>query len=133
EKGGDKTELVLKGLMGGNPFYQEMNTVTTQEMEVTGMKHKQEQKQTFWFKWTPKGDKSKDGDFTVEQEILDIKMDIDIGGNKISYDSTDKVQPKNPMSEFFKQLLGAKFTITIGPKDGVLTVKDVKGVDELIG
>ena len=96
----------------GKPFYQEMTTETNQTMTIQGNKVENQQKQTFYFSWTPK--EKKDDSYTVVQKILGVKMDIDIAGNKISYDSTAAQQPKNPMSEFFKQLVNSEFTITIG-------------------
>jgi hypothetical protein len=132
-KGGEKVELTFKAFEGKEPFYQEMNTVTSQHMTVMGMKHQQEQNQTFYFSWTPDPAKSKDGKYVVTQKILGIKMNIDIGGNKIAYNSLDKEQPKNPMSEFFKALIGAEFTITIGKdKEGKLNVEKVEGVSALV-
>jgi hypothetical protein len=113
-------------------FYQEVHTVTEQEMTVMeNIKHKQKQDQKFWFSWTPK-EKTKNGDFVVVQKILGVNMDIDIATNKISYHSTDPQQAKNPMSEFFKALIGTEFTLTIGKEGNRYVVKDVKGVTELV-
>jgi hypothetical protein len=113
-------------------FYQELKTVTNQEMTVMeNIKHKQVQDQTFWFSWTPK-EKTKEGDLVVVQKILGVNMDIDIAGNKISFRSTDPQQPKNPMSEFFKALIGTEFELTIGKEKDRFVVKSVKGVDALV-
>jgi Family of unknown function (DUF6263) len=132
-KGGEKVELTFKAFEGKEPFFQEINTVTSQNMTVMGMKHQQEQNQTFYFSWTPDPAKSKDGKFVVTQKILGIKMNIDIGGNKIAFNSLDKEQPKNPMSEFFKALIGTEFTLTIGKDSkGKLTVEKVEGVTALV-
>jgi hypothetical protein len=132
ETGGKgQPEFTLKAFEGTTPFYQELNTKTTQKMTVMSMKHEQVQNQTFWFSWTPK--EKKDGKYTVVQKILGVKMDIDIGGNKISYDSTAKDAPKNPMSEFFKALIDQEFTIIIGKdKAGKYQVEEVKGVGNLV-
>jgi hypothetical protein len=121
-------ELALRAFEGKTPFYQTLDTVTEQKMTVSGMNHEQTQKQTFWFEWTPKGEK--DGTFTVVQKILGVKMDINIAGNPISYDSTAAAQPKNPMVEFFKTLVNSEFTLTIGRnKEGRYVVESVKGVE----
>src|SRR5262245_24879627 len=70
------------------PFYQTMTTSTTQNMTVTGTKVEQKQEQTFYFMFTPtKIDKDKKT-VTLEQKIIGLKMNIDIGGSKLSYDST---------------------------------------------
>ena len=115
------------------PFWQEMKTDTTQTMKVQGMEVVQKQSQTFFVKWTPKS-KEKDG-WKVEYEIVGVKMDIEIGGNKISYDSTAPKEqtPQNPLTDFFKALVGSKFTFTVGndPKEGI-RVTDVEGLKQFV-
>ena len=60
-------------------------------------------------------------------------MDIDIGGNKISYDSTKDTNANNPLGEFFKALVGSEFTITLSlPKDKDASVTKIEGRDEFI-
>ncbi len=111
------------------PFYQEVQTKTTQVMKVMGQDVKQEQDQTFYIKWTPQ---KKDGDnYVVEQQVVGVKMNIDIGGNKISFDSTvpEGKQPKNPMTDFFNALLKQKLTFTVTPD---LQIKKIEGRDEFI-
>lgn len=114
---------------GKAPFYQTLVTETKQVMNVQGQEVAQTQNQTFTIKWTPqKADDKKN--LVVDQEIVGVKMNIDIGGNKIAYDSTDAKQPQNPMSDFFKQLQTLKLTLVIDPK--TLDVVDVKGRDEFV-
>ncbi len=88
----------------------------------------QNQDQTFVVKWTPQKKDDK-GNYVVEQNIVGVKMNIDIGGNKISYDSTVK-NPKNPMTDFFDQLLKQKLTFHINPTK--LEVTEVQGRDDFI-
>jgi hypothetical protein len=109
-------------------FYQEMTTNTDQTLKVMSMEVKQKQSQTFYIKWTT--DKVEKDTVVLKQEIIGVKMDIEIGGNKISYDSTQKEQQANPLTDFFKALVGAKFTLTLNTKD--MKVTDVKGQDEFI-
>jgi hypothetical protein len=117
-------------LEGKDSFYQELTTITRQAMTVTGMKHQQEQKLTLYLRWTPTG--KENGKYVIVRKILGVKMAIDIAGNRISFDSTKPQQPKNPMSEFFNQLPGAEFTLTITKdKNGRYTVESVQGMDEL--
>jgi len=96
------------------PFFQEVKTDTVQTMKVQGQDVTQKQDQTFYIKWTPE---KKSGDsYVVKQQVVGVKMNIDIGGNKIAYDSTlptDK-QPKNPMTDFFSALMKQELTFTIG-------------------
>jgi hypothetical protein len=124
--GGD-TKLVFKAFEAGKPFYTEQKTTTDQEMKVMQQTVKQKQSQTFIIEWTPKG-KDKDGNWTVEQKIVGVKLEIDIGGNKINYDSTAN-NPKNPMTEFFQEMEKQTLTFTIAPD---LTVKKVDGRDKFI-
>ena len=113
----------------GKPFYQEMTTTTKQNMKVMSMEVAQNQTQTFIFGWTPK-DKDKDGNWTIEQEILAVKMDIEIAGQKIPYDSTKEgAGAGNPLADFFKALVGSKFTITITPD---MKIKSIEGRKEFV-
>jgi len=103
------------------PFYQTMTTTTTQNMTVTGTKVEQKQEQTFYFSYTPT--KVANNVITLEQKIIGLKMNIDIGGSKVSYDSTakgDNAAANNPLNKFFDALKGATFTITLdlSGKDG---------------
>ena len=71
----------------GDFFVQEIKTKTTQKMQVEKQEVTQIQEQTFTIKWTPQ--KSTGTDLKVKQQIIGVKMDITIGSNKITYDSTD--------------------------------------------
>jgi hypothetical protein len=112
----------------GDKFYQEMTTTTKQTLKVMSMEVKQTQSQTFYIKWTT--DKVEKDSVVLTQEIIGVKMDIEIGGNKISYDSQAKEQQTNPLTDFFKALVGAKFKLTINTKD--MKVTAVEGQDKFI-
>ncbi len=108
-------------------FYTVQKTETVQEMTVMNQKVIQKQEQEFLIKWTPKAaDKN---NWVVEQEIKGVKLKIDIGGNKIDYDSSIK-NPKNPMTDFFEQLQKSKLTFYID-KDK-LKVDKVEGREDFI-
>jgi hypothetical protein len=125
--GGDKANLAWK-FEKGKTFYQEMTTDTTQNMKVMGQDVTQKQSQTFYFAWTPT--EEKDGVWTVTQKIDGIKMTITINDQTISFDSTNPTAAaNNALAEFFKQLVGSTFTLTIG-KD--MKVMKVEGRDEFI-
>jgi RNA polymerase sigma factor (sigma-70 family) len=72
----------------GQPFYQIVTTKTTQVMKVMNNDVTQNQEQTFYIQWTP--EKKVDGKWIIAWKILGVKMDIDIGGVPIKYDSTQK-------------------------------------------
>ncbi|HTU23275.1 MAG TPA: DUF6263 family protein [Gemmataceae bacterium] len=110
-------------------FYQKMTTETNQTMKVMNNDVTQKQKQSFTFSWTPL--EEKDGKWTLEQKILAVQMDIDIGGSPIKYDSTSASgNASNPLSEFFKALVGSSFKVTIDPK--TLDITKIEGRDEFV-
>lgn len=109
-------------------FYQKMTTKTKQSMKVMNNDVNQTQNQTFTFSWKPlkiEGDK-----VTIEQEIIGVAMEIEIGGSKISYDSSKESTANNPLGDFFKALVGSKFEVTLNTKE--LKVEDMKGRDEFL-
>jgi hypothetical protein len=129
ETGGDIT-LKFKAFDSGAPvLYQTQTTKTNQTMKVMNQEVIQKQEQTFFISWTPKTDK---GDLVVVQKIIGVKLAIDIGGNKISYDSTNEEQQKqsNPMTDFFNALKTLELTFTIDPQK--LTITKIEGRDALI-
>jgi hypothetical protein len=112
----------------GKPFYQELTTETKQDMQVMGQKITQFQKVTFYLSWNPV-EQDKDGNWTVKQKIEGLKMEIEIGGNKIPYDSTKEGGPTSPLSDFFKALVGSEFTLTI---DKNMKITKIDGRDEFL-
>ncbi len=129
---GSGVVFTLSAFEKKTPFFQSYETDTTQTMKVMGQDVTQKQKQTFFVQWTPK-DKDKDGNYVVEQKIIGVVMDIDIGGNKISYDSRKPQQPKNPMTEFFGQLIDKSLTFTISPKLKVTGIEGRKALVDALG
>jgi hypothetical protein len=130
-QGKDDVKLELKAFdEKATPFWQELVTKTDQTLTVAGQTVTQKQTQTFYLSWTPQ--KMEGGNWVVEQAIIGVKMNIDIGGNKISYDSTDpnQTQQSNPMTDFFNVLKTLKLTLTIDSK--TLEVKEVKGRKEFV-
>ncbi|NBO91984.1 MAG: hypothetical protein EBV06_06680 [Planctomycetia bacterium] len=112
----------------GKTFYQKMFTKTVQNMKVMNNDVPQTQAQTFYFGWTPtkvEGDK-----VTLEQSIEGVTMEIDIGGNKISYDSTKEATANNPLADYFKSLVGSKFTVELDTKD--MKITKMEGRDDFL-
>jgi RNA polymerase sigma factor (sigma-70 family) len=99
----------------GQPFYQIVTTKTRQNMEVMNNDVTQNQEQTFYIQWTP--EKKVDGKWIIAWKILGVKIDIDIGGAPIKYDSIrDADIASNPLGEFFKSLAGAEFKLVLDAK-----------------
>jgi hypothetical protein len=110
-------------------FYQKMYTEVSQVIKVMGQDLTQKQESTFFSKWTPvkqEGDK-----WELTDEIEGLIMSIDISGNKITYDSTVSdggATAGNPgLMDFFKKLIGSKFTVIL---DKNCKVEKVTGVEE---
>ena len=127
----DKQTFQLK-LEKDKSFYQKMKTDVTQIIKVQGQDLTQKQDSEFFFKWTPE---KQDGDkWTIKEKIEGLKMSIDISGNPITYDSTKTDQPGsagNPgLMDFFKNLVGAEFTVTLNTK--TWKVEKVDGKDDFI-
>jgi hypothetical protein len=122
KKAGTADKAVLKWKFEkGKTFYQTMKTETNQTMKVMNNNVEQKQDQTFYFSWTPE---KQDGDnWVIKQKIEGVKMNIDIGGSKIAYDSTQGpgAAGNNPLADFFKALVGAEFTVTLNTKDMKVT------------
>lgn len=126
-KGGDKVTLAWK-FEKDKVFYQKMVTKTVQTMKVMNNDVNQTQNQTFYFSFKPtkvEGDK-----ITIEQKIIGVAMDIEIGGSKINYDSTKDTTANNPLGDFFKALVDSTFTIELDAK--TLTVTKIEGRDGFI-
>jgi hypothetical protein len=127
----DKQGFALK-LEKDKPFYQRMKTEVTQVIKVQGQDLTQKQDSTFYFKWTP--DKQDGDKWTLKQKIEGLAMSIDISGNPITYDSTKKDAPGsagNPgLMDFFKNLEGAEFAVTLNTK--TWAVEKVDGKDEFV-
>ncbi len=121
------------------PFYQEVSTEVTQHIKVQGQDLPQQQKSTFWYAWTPiKEEKAVEGKeeyvkWIMKQKIEGLKMDIDISGNPIKYDSRTPDatgSAGNPgLVEFFKNLKDSEFTVTLGKN---YKVEKVDGKEEFV-
>jgi hypothetical protein len=105
-----------------------MITDTKQDMTIMGMKISQNQKQTFYISWTPKR-RDKHGNWIVTRKIEGVKLDLEIGGTKIPFDSTNPSRASGPLSEFFKALVGSELTLTL---DKAMKVTKIEGRDEFL-
>lgn len=124
----DEVELKWK-FTKGQTFYQTMETKTDQTIKVQGSDIKQTQNQTFYYSWTLDSEPTA-ADLVFRQKIEGVKMDINIGGSKIEYDSTNMNNPASPLADFFKALVGFEFKVTIDAKD--YKVKKIEGKDDFI-
>jgi Family of unknown function (DUF6263) len=125
----DKVKLEWK-FEKDKTFYQEMTTKTEQGMKVMGQDVSQKQEQTLYFSYTPK-EVDKDGNWTIAQKIEGFKMTININNQPISFDSTAPAGTTNnaTLGEFFKQLVGTEFKLTV---DKSMKVTKVEGKDTFV-
>jgi hypothetical protein len=129
---GDKANLTWK-FEKDKTFYQKMTTETKQTMKVLNNDVAQTQKQTFFFSWTPLTQNATGDEWTISQKIVGVQMDIDLGGSKITYDSTKPDAPNNALGDFFKALVGSEFKLTVSmPKDKPATITKVEGREEFL-
>lgn len=96
-------------------YYQKSSTTVLQTITVQQQALTQKQVSTFYYKWEPlrqEGDK-----WIVKQTVEGLRMEIDISGNSIVYDTTQKDasgSAANPgLINFFKNLEGSTFTVTL--------------------
>ncbi len=125
---GQEVELAWK-FAKKDKFFQEMTSDTKQTMTIQGQRIQQDIQQTFLFSWEVLEADEKAEKYTIRQKIEAVKMNLVVGNTPIRYDSTLKDAADSPLSTFFKPLLGAEFTLTLGPKN---KVTDIKGREEFI-
>jgi hypothetical protein len=104
----------------GKPFYQEMTTITRQDMhfENTNANGVYPQEQTLYFTWKPVG-RDKDGNWVLKQKVEAVRFVFrDADGKKTwEYDSRKDSGDQSLVADYCKQFVGSEFTLTFG-KDG---------------
>jgi RNA polymerase sigma factor (sigma-70 family) len=97
----------------GKPFYQIITTETEQHSKVMGTDVAQKQNQTFYFRWTPK-DRTRDNRWVITQRVEGVKIDLDMAGTRLNYDSTTgKPSADSPLGNFYQALVGSEFQLTV--------------------
>src|SRR5262249_14922431 len=104
---------------------QEEVTETQQTMTVMGATVQQKQRQTMLTSCTPF--KQEKGEWVLRYKLEQVKMEMEIGENKIAFDSSQP-EDKSPFGDFFKVVVGSDFTFAL---DGDGKVTRVEGVKEL--
>jgi hypothetical protein len=129
---GQKPVLLKWDLTPGRTFYQQVTTDTHQVMTVQDLNLTQTQLQTFYLKWTVKN-RTPDGDTVIAQTIEGVKMKLDIGGNKIEFDSTAGPPPANPFNPFFQAMIGSEFELILNKKFQVTKVTGLEQLEKKLG
>jgi hypothetical protein len=110
----------------GRTFYLELSTEMRQEMTILGQKVPQTQSQVFTFSLTPER-QLPDGTWVLRQRIIGVRMNIDMSGNRIEYDSTRVDKMKNSLAEFMSSIVGAEFRLRLERTKGIVAVEGREG------
>jgi Family of unknown function (DUF6263) len=111
----------------GKDFYVEMETQTKQKMTVMGQEVLQEQDQLFVQHWQPIR-MTPDGDWLIHVRFVRVRMKMDIGGNRIEYDSWNET-PSSPLADYFEALTKVDFKATVRLDGGV---RNVDGIEDFL-
>jgi hypothetical protein len=95
------------------PFYQTLTTDTARTLKTTGAEINQKQKETFIVSWTPV--KQEDKNWLLKLRIEGLHVDDDFGGNRVTFNSTKDDNPPGPLTGAYKAMVGAEFTLVVGP------------------
>jgi hypothetical protein len=103
------------------PFYQTLATETSRTLKVSGIEVNQKQKETFILGWTPV--KQEDKNWVLKLKIEGVHVDGDFSGSKVVFDSTRDDNPPGALSDCYKALVGAEFTLTVSPEMKVTKIE----------
>jgi uncharacterized protein DUF6263 len=102
-------------------FYQTIATDTSLTLKLTGAEVNHKHKETFIIGWTPL--KQEDKNWVIRMKIEGVHVDGDFAGGKVAFDSTSKDNPPGPLTAGYKALVGAEFTLVIGPDMNAIRVE----------
>jgi RNA polymerase sigma factor (sigma-70 family) len=108
-------------------IFQDVTVETNQSMKVLGNDSKQTQKQTMVFRWTPV-EQDERQNWTLRLAIEQIELQIDIGGNRIDYDSRKPAKDLR-LADSLEALVGQELRIKMGPDYKIL---EIQGKQEML-
>jgi hypothetical protein len=117
--------------VAGKPFYQKIITETSQKMTVMRNEVAQTQKLALVVRWTPVR-RLPDRTWVVKQKFEAIRIDVEVGGSKISYDST-RPGVNNPLAAAGNALLGTELVVMISPRLKVTRVEGREALGKKLG
>jgi len=109
------------------PIHQEVTIEFDQIIKIQDQKVKQRQTQDFYLVWTPVehlGD-----NWRLRLTIQGLKMEMDTGGNKVSFDSSQDQDKPGSLFEFYRALIGTPITVTLNKEN---KVQKIEGRDEFL-
>jgi len=65
----------------------------------------------------------------VTVELAEVKMDVVMGGLKMTYDSSAPAAEETLLGQTFREIIGKSFQITLGPDDTVTAVEGIEQFD----
>jgi hypothetical protein len=102
-------------------FYQTITTDTTLAVKTTGADLTQKHKESFIVSWTPF--KQEDKNWVLRMRIEGVHVEGDYAGTKVTFDSVRDDNPRGPITDCLKALVGAEFTLTLSPEMKVTKVE----------
>jgi hypothetical protein len=109
------------------PFYQEMTTITRQDMLFadTNANGVYGHEQTLYFSWRPVG-RDKDGNWLLKQKVEAVRFVFrDADGKKTwEHDSRKDASDQSLLAHYCKQFVGSEFTLTFGKYGKIQRDKD---------
>src|SRR5438067_12222441 len=103
------------------PIYEEVTTQTKSTLKVMGNDLTQTMRTTFFWSWTPKEQDAKKN-WIIRQKLEAAQLECDIGGLKVEFDSVKDIASINPLSDFFRALVGSEFILMVSPDSKVTRV-----------
>ena len=126
--GAQKPVELRLNLQKGKTFTQNMDIKMNIKIEMMGMKIDTDV--PFFTKISYKVLDIQNNNFVLECTYQEMKMSMDILGQKISFDSSDKKQDfdDNPIASFFSSFIGKSFKMTL---DKYQNIVSIEGLDEI--
>jgi hypothetical protein len=110
------------------PFYQEMTTITRQDMLFLAVNSNgvYGHEQTLYFSWTPVG-RDKDSNWVLKQKVEAVRFVFRDADGKKTYEYDSRKDPggvPTMVAHYCKQFVGSEFTLTFGQDGKVQRDKD---------
>jgi hypothetical protein len=116
----------------GKTFWQETVTDLNQTVSVKGMEIPVKVKQSMVMSWTPVRQLDNKG-WVIKQKTVGFKMDMELLGQKYSYDSAKPEGAPKDLAEGLKPLVGAELEFTLGPDFKTTKVAGFQAILDKLG
>jgi RNA polymerase sigma factor (sigma-70 family) len=106
----------------GTPFYLKLTTNTRQVLRFKTRAQEQNQKQTFYFRFTPY--KQSGRIWQIKQKIERVVMDLDLGDTTARCDTSRPAGRGGSLDAFYRALVGPEVTLTLDTRSMKITRVD---------